>query len=327
MKTIVRLAAALLAVVNLKVSVGEEVVLLDGVAAYVNEHVVTIGDVMPLIEPARRQLRAGFAGEDLRKRLRSAYAEALDTLIEQWIVLDAYEARGESLPDWVVERRANEIIRDVFDDDRAALMNELARNRITYEEWRDEMEHHIVMSAMRSANVERGITISPGLLREAYEEEIARFKIPANISIRMIVLNKRERHEDAATTRRRAEDVGSRLLAGESFAAIARELSDGSKAADGGDWGWVDPKMLRRELSVAAEGLRPSETSGVIETKEALYILRLEGRKKESVRDFADVQAEIERDLRRRHAELAYDEWIDRLREDAYVKVFEVDVF
>jgi parvulin-like peptidyl-prolyl isomerase len=104
-------------------------------------------------------------------------------------------------------------------------------------------------------------------------------------------------------------------------------LSDGAKAADGGAWGWVEPKLLRPELAEAVRPLRPGQTSGVVETDDELYIVKVEGRQEDSLIPFAEAQSDIERRLRRERAAEMYDAWIERLKQQAYIKVFDAGLF
>ena len=315
-----------LAVLLAGTAVRAEPVLLDGVAAHVNEHVITVGEVLQVIEPVRRQLQSRFGGEELRERLNDAYRDALKAMAERYLVLDAYRGGEARLPDWVVENRVDEFIRDNFEGDRAALFEALAQEHLTYDEWRARLEEQVVIASMRSAAIDQQVNVTPDEIRAYYDAHRDDFATPARVNLRMIVLLK----EDAAglvDLRARADAIRERLLAGEDFAVVAREVSQGTKAEAGGDWGWVEPTLLRPELAAAVQDMAPGSISRVIETDGEFYILRLEGRQSAAVKPFAEVEPDIERELWRRKSDALHDAWVGRLREDAYVEVLRDEVF
>jgi len=311
-------------------SMGRSIVL-DGVAAHVNQHVVTIGEVMALVQPVHRQLSKTRAGNKLKAGLLKAYEEALGSLIDRHLILDSYEKENEGrnveIPEWLVDRRVNEIIHDIFKDDRTALMAALSKDRMTFDEWRNEIRDHIVAASMRGLNVEQNVRISPLKVRASYDRNIESYRTPEKVKLRMIVLKKDADGKDAALRRRQAEDARARLRAGEDFAVLARKLSDGSKSDDDGNWGWIEPKILRPELARTVKGLKLNEISKAVETEEEIYILTIEGRRDESVAPFRDVQPQIERELRQEKTERLHRIWIDNLRKNAYVKIFDVNLF
>ena len=303
-----------------------EPVLLDGVAAHVNEHVITISEVLMAIEPVRRQLQARFTGPELSTHLRRAYQEALDAIIERNLVLDSYKAGQARLPAWIVENRVEEFIRDNFDGDRDALMTALANEQLTMAEWRERLEEQVIVASMRSAAIEQQLNVTPDDVQAYYEAHQDDYRTSAKLSIRMIVLLK---DGPGATDdmRRKGASIRDRLLAGEDFAVVAREVSQGSKAADGGDWGWIEPSLLRPEILTACAELDTFEISDLIETDGEIYIVRVDGRQAASIPPLSKVESDIERILRRQMAETLHESWIARLKHDAVVQVFDHPIF
>jgi len=69
-----------------------------------------------------------------------------------------------------------------------------------------------------------------------------------------------------------------RLRRGEDFAEVAREVSNDTESGrKGGDLGWVPKGRLEPALEEALFNLSPGKISGVIESREGLNILKLEG--------------------------------------------------
>jgi len=297
---------------------------MDGVAAHANDHVVTLSEVLDGMEPIRRQLMGRFDGSELQSRLRKAYGETLKAIVERYLVLDLYEEGEGRLPEWLIDQRAEDFIRNTFDGKRSDLMKALAEQQLTYNEWRKQVEQQLIITSMRSASVVQHVNVSPEDIRDYYDAHPEEFTSSGKINFRMIqVLKDKQRSREG--NRREAEAVLNRLKGGEDFSVLARQISDGVNAESGGDWGWVEPKVLRRELIAGLDALQPGETTELIETEGEYYILKLEGRRESALLTFQEAQPLIEITLKRKHGEKLYNEWIERLRRDAYVKVFNLN--
>jgi parvulin-like peptidyl-prolyl isomerase len=274
-----------------------------------------------------RKVRASYSDDELRDKLRDVYTNALNGLVERRLILNAYEAQKIRIPEAAVDERVNEITHDVFKGDRSELISALGRERLTYDRWRGEIRDRLVVSAMRQASVEQNVTVDPNEVRRYYEDNLEQFRSPAQVKLSLIVLKKGAGEESAAAKRREAETVLKRLRAGEDFASLAETVSEGHNAKQGGDWGWVEPGMLRQELANAVEKLAAGTVSGIIETADELYIARSSGRKEAEAKPFEEAAPGIEKRLRREKAAPLYEAWMNRLKKTAYIRLFDADVF
>lgn len=301
--------------------------LMDGVAARVNGDIVTVGDVFAVLAPTQQELMHQYTGAELKKNLVAAYKEALESVIDRRLIVQSYTSQEMKLPEWVVDERINDIIRDSFDGDRAELMAVLARDHMTFDEWRDEWKERIIEGSMRSSFVGQNISIAPGAVRERYDRDSSKYNDPERAGIRMIVLKKKAGESDPMVRRKLAEELIARLTAGESFAELAKKYSDGDRAEDGGDWGLVEPKMLRKELAEAVAELQIGTFGKIVEVESEVYVIQVYDKQKAKGRSFEDVHTQIEEELRVESAEKLYKAWVKRLRQEAYIETSDMDLF
>ncbi len=296
--------------------------LLDGVAAVVNEHVVTVGDIMSSIDPLRHRLASAGSSADQKKEVRALYESALESLVEKFLILDSEESSRIQIPEWYVDRRVDEIIKESFAGDRTRFMNILARDRQTFEQWRSELKDHIVISSVRGMKIDSNVSVSPSEVLAFYKKEKGRFVVPSRIKVSMIVLDKAQKADDPAAL---AEMLKKRIEKGEDFAGLARKYSSGTYAQNGGDWGWIEPDILRKDIREAADAMEVGEV-GVVEGKGEVYIFRVEDRKDAVKKEFADVQPLVERELKRQKASAEAKAWIELLKKSAYIKINDVSL-
>ena len=60
---------------------------------------------------------------------------------------------------------------------------------------------------------------------------------------------------------------------------MASVYSEGSQKSQGGDWGWVERSVLRKDLADAAFALKPGQVSDVIDTPESVYLMLVEDKR------------------------------------------------
>jgi parvulin-like peptidyl-prolyl isomerase len=303
-------------------------VFVDGVAAQVNDKSILVSDVMAFVDAQREKLKDQYSGEDLRKELRKTYSEALDVLIERELILNAYQATSKDqekkIPEQFVSDRIESIIQDMFKGDRAEVTAALEKDGMTFEEWRNVIKNQIIVASMRRANVDQSVKASPQAIRDVYDKNMAKYKMPAKIKLRLIMLKKGETAGDMAVSEAEAEYVADKLKAGGDFAEMAKKVSQDEKAGNGGDWGWIDVNILRDELARGASQLRSGQVSNVIETDDGFYILKCDEKGEEKPLSFEEAQPQIERELKQAQSKALYDAWILRLKKSASIKMFDV---
>ncbi len=317
------LAVALLgvSVVVLTAQAEKKELLLDSVVAVVNEHIITVGDIAATIEPMKHRISAPAGSKAYKEEVMRLFEGSREALIEKFLILDSEESAEIQIPDWYVDRRVNEIIKDRFAGDRTQFMNILARDRQSFEQWRSELKDHITITSIRTMKIEQNVCVSPLEVAEFYEKEKNRFVVPGRIRVSMIVL---EKGTGSTESEELAEMLKKRIIGGEKFAELAKKYSAGTYAEKGGDWGWIDPSILREDLREASKAMEPAEV-GIVNGKNDVYIFRVEERRGEVKKDFKDVQPIVERELKRRKADVEARAWVSLLRKSAYIKINETD--
>lgn len=106
---------------------------------------------------------------------------------------------------------------------------------------------------------------------------------------------------------------------GGDFADMARRYSQDGSAQNGGELGWISPGELVPEFEQAMNRLRPGEVSQPVVSQFGVHLIQVTDRREvevspEKQRDFARAQ------VREQKLRAAYDDWLQQLREAAYVE-------
>lgn len=324
-----RLAAVLLTVLA-TASAPAQVV--DGVAAVVNDKVITFSQVRKEVDPTEAQYREIYSGVELVEKVKEARLSALKSLIERELIIQEFNTKGFFIPDNVVEERIRVIVKEQYEGDRAALVRTLQARGLTVSGFKEQVRNNIILQAMRSRNVSSSVIVSPYAIEQYYQDNVRQFVQPDQAKVRMIFLKKglfKEKRAGADGKEREVdpqrlimEDILAKVQTGSDFGSLARGYSEGPQRTNGGDLGWVSSSTLRPELAKVAFALMPGQNSGIVETDDGYYILLVEEIRKSTVIALNDVRERIENTLLQQEKERLQQEWLDGLRSKAFIKMF-----
>ena len=296
--------------------------LLDGVAAYVNSEMITIAEVM--MEVRRSPWAENVSAAQRERRLREMYTATLNALIDRKLILSYVKKSKMMLEGWAVDNRVREIVAENFGGDQTKLHQLLAERKITFEEWKQNIEEDLLVTAARYQNVESRIHPTPGEIRAEYDANTGRYQRERAVTVSMIILDPPADDAEKAVDER-AREIEGKLKEGISFAELARLYSCDTKASQGGSWGKVNPEdVFRKEIVNMLARLNPGEVSPVIVLDGFGYIVRKDEQQDGRALTFEEAAPFVENHLRMNKAEELYKEWMKRLRDEAYVKIFEL---
>lgn len=314
--------AAMAAILAWAGSAAARSVAVDGYAAMVNQRVILRSEVFAMVYPLQQKLKLEHSGAELEKKLEEAYTNVLESLIERALIVEEFTRQGRLLPDRAIDSQVNSLISERFNNNRMAFLDALAEERLTLAEWREQAKDGLIVTILRRTEILDRVAVAPREMRDYYEKNLAAYRTPEEVQLRLIVLHPGATAEERAAKIEEARRIRERLMNGEDFAAAAKTASEGPKAAQGGDMGWMETAQLRAELAAGIEGIEAGRLSEVIETPDEIYIAKVEGRKQASVTPFESVRPEIEILLRKQEMDRLYKSWISRLKNRFYVKVF-----
>ncbi len=295
---------------------------IDGIAAVVNGEVITYSQIRMLIGPRERMLRQQYTGAEYEKRAKEAKDAALKDLIDRQLIVQAFKKEQFTLPDYFVEQRMNEIIRDNFNGDRNTFMKTLEAQNFTLSEFRKAEYEKIVVAAMRGKNVKPTTVASPTRIEEYYRNHREEFTSKEEVKLRMIMIPSRASEGNAAAQKSMAEEILGKLANGADFARMAQIYSEDSTRDLGGDWGWVERKTLAGPLEKAAFALRAGKISNIVEVGGNYYIVKVDERRGGVTKSLAEVRPDVEKKILQEEAQRLQENWLTGLREKATIRTF-----
>ena len=255
---------------------------IDGIVATVNNESILMSEVVG--EMAR-----------MGRGDQQAAAEIVNELINRKLILKASRDQKMTMQEWVIENRVREIIKKLFDGDRNRLMDQLARDRVSYPEWYARIKEDMIISAMRYQIIEKNVAATPKALREEFEGNREKYSEKSGrVSVSIILLDPDEAEEKEQATFEEYADTYTNVRPEEVFLP---------------------------EVCETIAALKVGETSDWAEFKGYNFKVRKDGEEPGRAKTFEEAYEEVEAAVKAKVAEQMYADWIERLRKEAYIKI------
>ncbi len=310
--------------------------LADGIAAVVNDKVITYVQINQQVAETEKLLRENLQGEELFQRVKEAKLNVLKALIDRELIIQDFKTQGGFIPDTYTTERINDIIRTEYGGDRVAFIKTLYERGVTMQKYKDEIQDNAIVGYMRNRNVVQTVLVSPYQIEQYYQQNLRLFQQDEQIKVSTIVLRKslfpsqKTGPDGKQITYDPQEEIAKEILykldTGADFADLAKSYSEASNKDDGGELGWVTQNgktAIRADLWDPISKLQPGQHTDVIATSDGFYyIVQVEDRKKSAMTPLEDVRAQIEQTVINEQSQVRQQQWLDSLRAKAFIKMF-----
>lgn len=294
----------------------------NGIAAIVENKVITVDDIRREIAPLVRQLQETARNQkDFNDKLEALQDDVIQSLIDRELIVKEFKKdEKRRIPDSFIDAAIARRQAEEFDNDRSKFLAYLRSRSTTLREYRKEIEEEIILDYMRGQQRKSQSIVSPVKIETFYNEHKDRFYREDSVHMRMLQLV-RSPGETDDQLRARLDEIIAKFKAGEKFEDLVRAYSqEPSRRARGGDWDWQKRSDLRKEFSEPLFALNKGEITPPILMPEGGYLLYVEDRKHAGIEPLDAVRDQIERILKQQMETSGQERWLERLRRNGYIK-------
>ena len=293
-------------------------VLLDRVVAVVNNEVITWSELRERMEIEGKDVLKGFADNEREEKIRELEPFFLDRMIDLKLQLQAADRLGLSVGSSEIDAAVSDIKKkyNLTDD---GFLETLKTEGFVMEEYRAQLGEQILLSKAVRYEVKDNIVIADELIKEYYEKNKDEFGGGEQVRIRQIFFSANTvSGSQKSEIEAKAEEAMRRIKNGEDFSKVAGELSEDSSKESGGDMGYVSRGSLLKEIEDVVFSLNVGEVSGLFWSSVGLHIVKLEDRRAGA--DTGETRDKIKNILFDEALKLKHEEWVGKLREEAYIE-------
>ncbi len=294
----------------------------NGIAAIAEGQIITVEELRRELEPVIPRLRVESKNaQEFSKRIEELSKQVLQNMIDRIIIVKAAEEKGLLIPPSYIEQEYDDVLNRDFGGDRGRFLEYLKARGETARDFRTDIYKRVVVNVMRAETRRSQSEISPERIEEFYVKNKIRFYQSESLHLRQIILTPLA-DEGLVPLRQTAKKVIEELESGANFGDIARKYSQDEMSRRGGDWGWIERKDVRKELSDAAFALNAGEYSQPIELGGTVFILYAEDKREEMIQPVSQVRDIIENVLVGEIAREAQEKWLEGIRNESYIRYF-----
>lgn len=262
-------------------------------------------------------IRANVRGADPETVSAEDRKKVLDLLINDMIV-DLESAKfGVGASNDEVNAYIEQIKKSNNLDDEK-LLAALEQQGMTLETYRAQVKKEIQRSQLLARNVRSQVNVTPEEVQKYYDEHKAQFSDAEAVTVRHIffaIPQETDGEKAGQILTEKAKRAYSRLQGGESFESVARSMSEGPDASQGGMLGKLKRGEMRPELEQIAFSLREGQFSQPVQSPFGLHILYVEQRHAGTAVPLETVQDQIRERLYAQAVEQRFQQWVtDDLR-------------
>ncbi len=255
--------------------------------------------------------------DDIRKR-------ALDQIVFEELLYQEAQRRGLTAP--------QSMIKEVEQQARSRFSTEMEYDTVlregygSLEGFERQVRRGILIAKIVDSDITQKAHFSDARLREFYEKNKARYAKPESISIQSITVNIPDNptQQQLEAARKRAQEILPKAKAAknyEEFGMLAEKLSDDDWRVMMGDHKWIHRGRIPAAVENVAFSMKPQQVSDVIETKEALIIVRVNSYEPQKQMSFEEVKGSMREGLEQAASEKLRADLEQRLNKNAKVEV------
>ena len=200
-----------------------------------------------------------------------------------------------------VEKATREFVMD-YGGDQIRADEALQEKGMDWKSFGEQQKKTMLIQWYVSKKMPNNRPVTHSELMECYNQlKDEYFAIPAAIKFRLIEIQPArlklwEISERPKLARLLADRLLTRLQSGDDFGELAMQYSHGPFRGSGGLWNSVRPDSLAApydSLAAEAEKTEPGQITGLIETQEHIFIMKLEAKQSAAYVPFVDVQEQV----------------------------------
>ena len=235
------------------------------------------------------------AGDDQALRVQSLEVVVADELLYQ-----AALAKGITASAAEIDAAVKQLKQRVGSEETYKKF--LAESGLTEAEVRLEVARNIQTEAYGKGLV-AGKGVSEEQAKKFYDANAPKgmFNVPEQVHVQYILVKSSEKDPESVKleAKKRAEEAAKRAAAGEDFTALAKEYSQDSTAARGGDIGFFPRGVMFPKFEEIAFAGKPGDVTPLFETPKGFNVMKILEKKPESTRTYEGVKNELMLDLGR----------------------------
>jgi peptidyl-prolyl cis-trans isomerase SurA len=319
--------------------------IVDEIIARVNDQIITRSEFDRAKQSRIQELKQQFP-TDWQTRWTAAEKDVLREMIDQQLLLEKGKELGITGETDTI-KQLNKMRQDMGLASMQDLEEEAKKQGISFEDYKESIRTRVVTQQVIGQEVGAKLKITDDEVQQFYKDHAKDLEGPEEISLSEILVSTepkpsvekegqqsqkdaaekpadKPQEEDPAKVAQaeaKAKTIYQQLKNGANFEDLAKKVSDGTTAAQGGPLGTFKRGELAKEFEDKTMSLKPGEVTEPIRTKQGFLILKVNAHRSAGIPPLKEVDDRIREAVYSQKLEPAARAYLDKLREQAYIDV------
>lgn len=230
---------------------------------------------------------------------------AVDLLVSDFMLADAAREAGIALTDRDAKKGIAAMQARL--GGKTAFRDQLRQLGASEDELREVAGRRMLGQRYVETAIAPRVTVTDEEARAFYETPENQVYHAEQLRLRMIFVNAPPgiSAKEEAKARARIDEAERRILAGEEFGAVAREVSDDMSKANGGDFGWVGREAIPPQFLGKVWAIPAGEMSGVLRGQFGFALIDVMEKRARGPFTFDEMREQVIAQLRKSKVEAA----------------------
>jgi len=301
------LAVCILSLVFCRASFG----VVEGIVAVVNDEVITQKDINEFASMMYLQHAAEYKDKkELDDEVQRWRKDAVERLIEDRLLVQEAKNKKVVIEPELVNNQIEEMKKQFASADD--FEKTLVAEGLNINDVKRKINEQLLMRKVVEQEVREKIYVSPTEVTAFYEGHKDEIKEPEAAEVDSIFIPV---HDSDANARKMADAALLELKNGVDFATVAKKYSDSPSL------GKVTKGELKKEIEEVIFSLKKDEVSSVVQTTRGYYVFKLINLIPAKQLEIQDAQDQIQRMLFADKFEKKFTQWMEELKNKAYIHV------
>jgi len=316
--------------------------IVDEIIARVNDQIITRSEFERAKASRLEELKQSVP--DWQSKWEQAQKEILRDLIDRQLLLEKGKELGVTGETETV-KRLNQMRQQMGLASMEDLEAEAKKQGVQFEDFKEQIRTSVVTEKVIGQEVGSKIHITSEEVQEFYNKHQKELEGPEEVSLSEILISTQPSKENlqskdkqnssaaqdqplpedpakVAEAQKKAEDAEQVLKSGSiKFEDLAKKISEGSTAAQGGQLGTFKRGELAKEIEDATFSLKSGEYTKPIRTRQGFIIFKVNAHRSAGVPPMKEVEDRIREAIYSQKLEPAARAYLSKLREQAYIDI------
>ncbi|MFH0791308.1 MAG: peptidyl-prolyl cis-trans isomerase [Candidatus Omnitrophota bacterium] len=278
----------------------------DKIAAIVNNDVITDKDLNDFINFMRVDLRSGYTPEQLENKIQAMKPDLLDRLIEDKLILQEAKKSGMNVEESRIKAKIDQI-KKRYDSD-SDFQGALKLQGLVQSDIEAKIREQVLMYSIIEFKIRSKIIITPAEVTVFYQSHSSEFKSEEQRSFETITIENEAVGREICDYWRQKADIQD--LAGKYSFSVNKLTA-------------VKSGQLKKDIEAVVFSLKTGEISPPLKSGDIYYIFRLDNIIPSRQQNLVEVRDSIYSHLFDKKMQEEMDKWLDSLKKQSYIKIFQ----